>query len=289
MSAAMPPDLHVGHKSLIFDRQVMCSRQVRASTAALQQPCAVIGHFNMRRLLTIGFIFMYSVSFCQTYISFKGNITWDETDSFLSYCEIILTSSSGLLITTKSDSTGFYSIDSVLANNDAFVFMVKKDLFFAAPKKIRFNGIPHDTIVNFQLTVMPVHFIIFPDIHFYKNSVKPKKGYKDTLNYVLYIMENNPTFYIKITGFKDSSEKKDKRLQRIQFIRDELIKSGIDNSRIEIVVSDEPCKKYSSMDYNTGMRDFIFLTEKYILSLPRNSQSDVRQLNQCVTFEITKE
>lgn len=225
--------------------------------------------------------------FSQNYFSIKGHITDADTNVNITDCFVNLFSSSAISINTKSDSLGLYSIDSIPVKNDAYEITIIKNGFFDSRKKINFSGLGHDTVVDFEMVHIIAEYYFLPDIHFQKNSSKPERNFKDTLSYILEILQTNPFIKIEIVGHKDSLESSDKRQDRAQCIFDELVKSGISKDQLSIEISNEPCFCFTGeKDYNTAARKTIIYTENYIKTFPKTVQKDLRKRNQCVSFKM---
>ena len=241
----------------------------------------------MRYFYIILLLTIQNTLFSQTFFSINGHIFHQEKKVNITNCIIVLTSSSGAIWQTSSDSLGYYSFDSLKNNNDNYLVTVTKKGFFGAKSKIQFNGTSHDTIIDIQIGFGVIDYYWMPDILFCKNSSTPEKQQQDKLSAIVRILDENPNANMKVIGHKDSLEKKDKRKERAYFIFGELVQLGISKDRLKTEISDKPTKFYTSeKDYNTGERIFSTYSESYISMLPYRQQKKIRHLNDCVSFEI---
>jgi hypothetical protein len=244
----------------------------------------------MKYIFTYISLLIQMTAFSQSYFSIKGHVTnAEKNDVNMTDCKVSLISSSGSLRETTSDSIGFYHLDSIPVKKDVYEMTVSKKGFFSSKQKIKFSSLAHDTVINFEMVFMIVDYYWLPDIHFNKNTANPEKNFKDTLSIIIDVLQTNPSdVKIKILGHKDSSETCDKRKERAQYIYDELIKAGISKDRLLIEASNKPSYFYTGeKDYNTASRLKQEYTEKYIASFPLKRQNEIRQLNECVSFEMT--
>jgi hypothetical protein len=226
------------------------------------------------------------MTFGQATFTIKGQVTCVTENIGIPDVKLWFVSPKGDYHETYSDITGYYKFLHLSVDTGQYIINADRIEFFNSKKRIIFKTLPCDTIVNMQLTYLIVEYYPNFDIHFNKNTNRPEKHFKDTLQSMIRCLKDNPHFKMKVMGCKDSSESYDLREERATLVYNELIAEGIPPDRLKIDVSNKPASLVTNdMDCKTGQRKSIILTEKYILSLPVKQQAGLRQLNQCVTFQ----
>jgi len=228
------------------------------------------------------------------YIKLSGHVYGHILDSTskrsLDYSDITLFSSTGSMRETITNKFGFYSLDSINSDNESYEIKIENKHYFGEKSKLK-KGILHDTTIDFLLTQIPILIDWFPELYFKYNSSILQDSSKVALSIMLNYLIDNPELKVIIIGHKDSLETNDMRYTRTEFVYDSLIKLGIDKNRLRIEISDKPnilkFRRYY-VDASSGNHKFIELNEKYITNSPIERQSYLRQLNQCVDFNIER-
>ncbi len=190
-------------------------------------------------ILSLAFIIVVLISFGQTksYYKISGKIRDINTLQMLRDCHVKLVSSTGIVLEVKSNKKGDYIIDSLSSDNKYIYIEVTKKRYLTNNenrKSILFDSIPHDTIINFKITPIPLSGDFFPEIYFKYNSDIPDSSYQYCLNDIESLMQGFYHQKLVIVGYKDSLETIDKRKERAEFVYNLLIKKGIDKNKLTI-------------------------------------------------------
>ncbi len=174
----------------------------------------------------------------------SGTITDCKTKVVISDAIIKLVGSDGTSINTTSDSNGFYIFDSTKINVNTSYLVIASTPFsgqryFDSSDKKKFNTLEGPlvkAVLDFCLYKNKGCTIRLPTFFFEKNN--STKYVTDTIsmsiNDLYQILLDNPTFVIEIGGHSGANEKKKEKLSldRSNFIRDLLIKKGIEEERL---------------------------------------------------------
>lgn len=142
-----------------------------------------------------------------------------------------------------------------------------------------------DTIININFQrVAVVDFL--PTIHFKMNEyVNNSDSAKRSLVFLSEILDNNDRIEIKIKSFIDSTEiNNDLTLKRALFVKTELIKLGVDSTRLLLSLRGYVPFK-NKIGYTPFKQDVQF-DEIYINKLKPNLKEKARYYNRRIEFEV---
>ena len=218
-----------------------------------------------------------------------GHVIEKESKSSIEKCGITLISETGLILTSTTDSSGYYQLDSIPLDNKKIHLECDVNYFFRDKRNLNFFKSPHDTIVNFELSLIPTLVDWLMEIHFDYNSLTPNTNFNVFVTWAVDFLSSNPNLAFTIIGHKDSLETIDLRYDRAVFIYNALIKNGADKNRLTIETSDKhnilkPNAVYP--DLKTKEKQITEITEDYIMNSPVEQRDSLRQLNRSVTLNI---
>jgi hypothetical protein len=166
-----------------------------------------------------------------------------ETKLFLEDCKIKVFATTNFTMEMLSDSMGRFHVEDIPIQASTLLFEVERSGFYEEKFKMKWESIPHDTVIDIQLSPIPVSIHWLPEIYFEVNSLKPDSEFQKKISQVADIIQHfssDPDFSLSIIGYKDSLETKDLRLERANLVYNALVEKGIDKTRLKVEISNEP-------------------------------------------------
>jgi len=202
---------------------------------------------------------------------------------------VTLKTNTGKSFETISDTSGVFEFNSISDENTRCVIIISHSSFFAASVLVSFSSTPSDTIIQVHMEAIPYHIDWFPEVYFIHNTTTPLDSSIQSIHTMAMFLNDNPTINMKCIGYKDSLETIDLRQERAAYVYHELIKLGVEKTRLTKKASARPnilkSKTYDKSS-TTCEIEIMELDEEYISNSPIEEQSVLRQYNQCVGFDI---
>jgi outer membrane protein OmpA-like peptidoglycan-associated protein len=244
-------------------------------------------------LLFLVVLFSY-FGMCQNKDIYKiSGLVYDKaTKVCLDACKIKIFATTKFQLETTTDSLGHFCAANIPVEASKLVLKVERRGFYEEQFKIELGSIPHDTIIDIELSQIPSAIDWLPEVYFDFNGLKPDSNFQNTISQVadmILRLSSDPNFSLSIIGYKDSLETKDLRLERAKLVYDALLEKGVDKTRLKIESSNEsnilkPNEAYREVRTNKFRSNAI--TEEFITNSPIAKRDSLRRLNRCVTFRI---
>jgi peptidoglycan-associated lipoprotein len=230
-----------------------------------------------------------------------GVVRDDSTKAIITGAEVRIEGSNGTIFTDTTDNTGTYFFDNIqILENTTYTMTVAKDKYYSEKGKETTVGLEQskDLVHDYNLVPIPVKPIVLPDILYDFNDFKLLPQYEDSLDGLVIIMKENPTFVIELgshTDLRGSDDYNDTlSFQRAQSCVTYIISQGIEPDRIVPKGYGERVPRVLEKDKTVIYKDkpYTFvkgtvMTEEYINSLKtKEEQEAAHQLNRRTTFQI---
>lgn len=247
---------------------------------------------------------IYSFYLPDILFTISGTVTSEATLQPVPDAEVSLAGSDGMLISTTTNSKGFYKFGTGQVNeNTTYKLLVEKKNYLGAESTETTVGLvaSQDFVHDFVLEPVPRGPVVLPEILYDLGKWDLKEQYQDSLMDLIVMLEKNPRLVIELASHTDSrpiAMTNDSLSQyRAQAVVDYLIKRGIDGERLV-------AKGYGSHQPRTLTKDMVsvyagvpyafdsgvVLTDAYIDTLPnRNWQEAAHQLNRRTEFSVLRE
>lgn len=229
--------------------------------------------------------------FSQTgdYYKITGHLFDKRTKTTLDNCTIKLYASNKTELGATSDSLGFFQIENIPVQAPKLVLMVERSNFYPTHQEVAFISTPHDTMIDIELSQIPVSPRWIPEVYFEDNTSIPDTSLQDFIDWIVGFLKSDTTSSLTIIGYKDLLEPRDLRVERAQFVYESLIEKGADKSRLKMETCDEPNSLKPSLvypDIKTNRYDPPLISEEYIMNSPIDRRDSLRRLNRCVSLII---
>lgn len=247
---------------------------------------------------------IYSFFLPDILFTISGTVTSEATLQPIADAEISLAGSDGMLISTTTDSKGFYMFGTGQVNeNTTYKLLVEKKNYLGAEGTETTVGLvsSQDFVHDFVLESVPRGPVVLPEILYDLGKWDLKEQYRDSLMDLIVMLEKNPRLVVELASHTDSRPilmTNDTLSQyRAQAVVDYLIKRGIDGERLvargygsrqprtlnKAMVSFYKGKPYA---FDSG----VVLTDAFIDALPnRDWQEAAHQLNRRTEFSVLRE
>jgi peptidoglycan-associated lipoprotein len=240
---------------------------------------------------------IFSFELAPVIFTLQGTIRDDSTKVALGGAQIQLIGSDGSFVQAESNASGAYSFDpSQIRQNTSYQILVSKEKYFNVRGQETTVGIvrSRDFVNDFYLAPIPARPIELPEIlyEFARWELLPQ--YKDSLNGLINILEDNPGLIIELASHTDSrgtDEDNDILSQRrAQSVVDYLIEQGIDQRRL--VAKGYGKKVPKVIERNITINGYTFragavLNDAFIRTLPNEALRDMaHQMNRRTEFRV---
>ncbi len=232
-----------------------------------------------------------------------GVVRDDSTKAILTSAEVRIEGSNGTIFTDTTDNTGTYFFDNVqILENTTYTMTVAKEKYYGEKGKETTVGLEQskDLVHDYNLVPIPVKPIVLPDILYDFNKWVLKPQYEDSLDGLVQIMKENPTFVIELGSHTDSRGSDDFNdslsYKRAKSCVDYIISQGIEPGRIvpigygkrvpRVLEKDKTIiEKGDTVKFVKG----TVITDEFIGSLKsKNEQEAAHQLNRYTDFRILR-
>ncbi len=233
----------------------------------------------------------------------SGVVRDDSTKAILVGAEVRIEGSNGTIYTDSTDATGTYMFDNVqIVENTTYSMVVTKKDYYTEKGKETTVGLEQskDLIHDYNLVPIPKKPIVLPDILYDFNKWDLKPQYEDSLDGLVQIMKENPTFVIELGSHTDirgdDAYNDSLSFKRAKSCVDYIISQGIEPDRIVPKGFGERVPRVLEKDKSVIYEKDTFrfakgsvMTEEYINSLKtKGEQEAAHQLNRRTTFQILR-
>ncbi len=257
------------------------------------------GFFSSNR----GRIGSYNIfSFYRAPVEFmiSGQVLDDSTRAVVRGAAVQLVGSDGSLRQTETDREGKYVFgSSEVKENTEYEILVNKAGYFAARSHASTVGEERSRQFEVNMTIAPIPLtaIGLPEIFFEFDSWELQTQFKDSLNGLIRLMQDNPNIVIELAAHTDdrgTEEYNDSLSQRrAREVVNYLVEQGIDPGRLQPVSYGKRMPRI--IEATIEREGFVFeagteLTEEYISELPTEEhQEAAHQLNRRTEFRVVAE
>lgn len=234
-----------------------------------------------------------------------GTIRDEQTLQYLQGAKVQLSGSDGSSLITTTDQRGYYFFNKEqISKNTTYNLKISHSGYFdnTGTETTVGRKESEDIILNIKLEPIPKEPIPLPEIRYDLAKWDLKPQYQDSLNGLIKIMKDNPTFVIELashTDYRDTEEKNNElSYKRAKEVVDYLGTKGIELDRMvpKGYGENQPRKLKDGYRFTAGQYKGIsfppntVLSEEYIKSLRnKNMQEAANQLNRRTEFSILRD
>jgi len=233
----------------------------------------------------------------------SGIVYDDSTKQIIPKAIVQIVGSDGNVYVDTTDAKGFYKFNEAqIIENTSYSMEVSKIDYFVEKGRETTVGLTKSTdlVRDFYLVPVPKKPIVLPEIRYDLAKWDLKPEYFSSLDGLIEIMTENPTFVIELqshTDIRPIAMTNDTLSQRrAQSVVDYLIGKGIAGDRLVAKGYGDrvPRVLEKDMTLTYNKKEFTFtkgtvLTKEYIESLPTNDEREAaHQLNRRTTFIILR-
>ncbi len=267
--------------------------------------CEEMGFFTSNRSGGRGRFDIWEFWLPEIVFTLAGTIRDEQTLQYLQGAKVQLSGSDGSNLITTTDQRGYYFFNKEqITKNTTYTLKVSHSGYFDNKGTETTVGRKEseDIILNIKLEPIPKEPIPLPEIRYDLADWHLKPQYQDSLNGLIKIMKDNPTFVIELashTDYRDTEEKNNElSYKRAKEVVDYLATKGIELDRMEPKGYGEnrPRKLKDGYKFTAGIYKGVYfppgtvLTEEYIKSLRnKNMQEAANQLNRRTEFSILRD
>ncbi len=267
--------------------------------------CEEMGFFTTNRPGGRGRFDIWEFWLPEIVFTLAGTIRDDQSLQYLPKAKVQLSGSDGSSFITTTDQRGYYFFNKEqISKNTTYTIKVSHSGYFDNSGTETTVGRKHseDIVLNIKLEPIPKEPIPLPEIRYDLADWHLKPQYQDSLNGLISIMKDNPTFVIELashTDYRDSEENNNKlSYKRAKEVVDYLGTKGIDLERMvpKGYGENSPRKLYKGYKFTAGPYKGVsfapgtVLTEQFIKSLPSKKQQEAaNQLNRRTEFSILRD
>lgn len=255
------------------------------------------GYFTSNRPGGKGLDDIYSFTEPPVEFELIGIVYDEKTGAVLANSNVTVRGSNGDDYKVTTDGNGGFSLDkSKIKGGTTYVVDVQKDQYIGTGDKFSTVGISSSTKFAREYFLKPIikdveykmPLVLYP----YDKAellVDENVNSQDSLNYLLDLMQRNPTFVIQLEAHTDArgndKYNQDLSQRRAQTCVDYLISKGIDPARLKAVGKGEMEPRTLATAEGTFAAG-TKLTEAYINKLPADQQEAAHLLNRRTIFRI---
>lgn len=230
----------------------------------------------------------------------SGQVLDDSTRAVVRGAAVQLVGSDGSLRQTETDREGKYVFGSSdVKESTDYEILVNKAGYFAAHAHTSTVGEERSRQFEVNMTIAPIPLtaIGLPEIFYEFDSWELQTQFKDSLNGLIRLMQDNPNIVIELAAHTDdrgTEEYNDSLSQRrAQEVVNYLVGQGIDPGRLQPVSYGKRMPRI--IEVTIEREGFVFeagteLTEEYISQLPTEEHQEVaHQLNRRTEFRVVAE
>lgn len=229
--------------------------------------------------------------------SIKGKVIDNNTLQPVEDVEISLSGSDGTVLTTKTNSVGYYEFTNDQVHpNTTYELLAVKDSYFNAKSMETTVGLDasKDFEINFTLDPIPDEPIVLPEILYDLGKWDLKPQFQDSLQGLIETLDANETIVVELAAHTDSRDTEERNdilsQKRAESVVNYLIMRGIDPDRLIAKGYGERVPRKLNKDFVYEQYTFpkgTVLTEGYIDSLPTQEIRELaHQLNRRSEFSI---
>lgn len=226
-----------------------------------------------------------------------GIVKDESTQKPLENVKISLLNDELSLLETYTDVQGEFSVDSShFKENNNYEILFSKEGYFAQRDSLNTFGFNANKDFNFvvEMKAIPVEPIVLPDILYDYDKWDLKPQYRDSLNVLVRVLEDNPNLVIELRSHTDSRSNlkyNDELSQkRAQTVVDFLVDKGINSNRLVAKGYGERVPRIILED--VAVADLILkkgtvLDEKFIESVSSDEiKEKLYELNRRTEFKV---
>lgn len=267
--------------------------------------CEEMGFFTSNRSGGRGRFDIWEFWLPEIVFTLAGTIRDEQTLQYLPNTKIQLSGSDGSNLITTTDQRGYYFFNKEqISKSTTYTLKISHSGFFdnTGTETTVGRKESEEIVLDIKLEPIPKEPIPLPEIRYDLARWELKPQYQDSLNGLIQIMKDNPTFVIELashTDYRDTDEKNNElSYKRAKEVVDYLGTKGIDLERMEPkgYGENKPRKLIKGYKFNSGIyKNVAFapgtvLSEEYIKSLRNNNmQEAANQLNRRTEFSIIRD
>ncbi len=164
------------------------------------------GYLSSNRKGTKGSDDIYSFILPPLIFTLQGVVRDDSTKQVIPDADVKLSGSDGTVIEVKTDATGLYQFGKTqILENTSYDLTVSKTKYFAAKGRETTVGLKtsKDLIHDFNLVPIPVLPVVLPDVLYDLGKWYLTPQAKDSLNWLVNILNENPRWVIELSSHTD--------------------------------------------------------------------------------------
>lgn len=271
------------------------------------------GYLTSNRKGTKGSDDIYSFILPPLLYTLQGVIRDDSSKQVIPDAEVKLVGSDGTVIDGKTDATGLYQFGKTqILENTSYTLTVSKNKYFASSGRETTVGLrsSKDLVHDFNLVPIPVLPVVLPDVLYDLGKWYLTQQAKDSLNWLVNILNENPRWVIELSSHTDirpipmtnDSLSQRRAKSAVDYIVDSnginafrIKPKGYGANRPRILDRDKNVKLDEKKYPQCKGQNFFFakgtqMTEAYIKSLKTTCEKEAaHQLNRRTEFTILSE
>lgn len=243
---------------------------------------------------------LYSFMLPPLEFEISGTVRDENTRAILTGATVQLVGSDGTLVQAETDSRGMYVFGkNLVRENTHYDLLVSKERYFSVRTSRSTENITssNNFVHDFLLAAIPKTPVTLPEILYEFGSWELQPQFKDSLNFLIRTLEDNPNIVIELASHTDSrgTDALNDTLsqRRAQAVVEYLIENRIDPARLEargygkrVPRVIEKDLKLNGLEIKAG----TVLNDAYINSLRSEQQRDAaHQLNRRTEFRVIGE
>lgn len=257
------------------------------------------GFFTSNRGRT-GAYDIFSFYLAPVVFNISGVVLDDSTKTVVQGATVQLVGSDGTLEQMETDRDGQFLFDeTIVKGNTNFDILVNKSGYFSGRDAVSTMGLERSREFDLEIAIAPIPItaVELPEILYEFDSWALQPQFKDSLNGLILIMQENPNIVIELASHTDSRGTHEYNdtlsFRRARAVVDYLMDQGIESARLEAVGYGK--RRPRVVDRDIVRDGFLFeagtvLTEEFIASLPDEEHQDVaHQLNRRTEFRVIRE
>jgi len=234
------------------------------------------------------FLFTGNIVLCQSIDGvLKISVVSDSTGKPIIGAEVRMEGSTGSIQTDSTNKDGI-AIFAALQQEVVYNISVSLPKYYSEKTTLYLTNTVTNQHIEFRMTKMRCRGNPLPQIIFKRNSVRLSKDCENELNTMVFILKENPSFTIAISGHTTPDEKEKLGQKRAEKVRMILINQGIDANQISIDTTQQCTSDCVGILFisNCDFRGNI-ITKEYLKSLSNPERKNASRSCRQVRFRIT--
>jgi len=166
---------------------------------------------NSKPILLLFLVVLFSYfGMCQNkdFYKISGHVYDKATKVCLDDCKIKIFATTNFQSETTTDSLGAFCAANIPVEASKLVLIIERRGFYEEHFKIEMGPIPHDTIIDFELSQLLSGIDWLPEVYFENNGLKPDSNFQKTISHsqvadMILLLSSPPKFKIYAPLFKN--------------------------------------------------------------------------------------